>query len=402
MTYREALAWLYSTQRFGIKLGLQNAERLFAALHATKPSACVIHVAGTNGKGSVCAMIDSIARAAGYGSGLYTSPHLITFRERIRIGGEMINEQAVADGLERIRQLTASWNPHPTFFEITTALALLYFQGHDLDVVVLETGLGGRLDATNAVGSNLAVITPISFDHQQWLGDTIEKIASEKAGIIKHERPVISAMQIPESEQVIRRRAMEMKAQLTMVRDRYLASRIGLAGAHQQHNAAVAAAATRAALAADRNAITAGLRDVRWPARFQHWDERTVIDGAHNPHAMIALRETWQASGSRAATVILGILRDKDAESICSILQPLAERVFLCPFESERAAKPDELALILERLGVDCRIHDNLPAALNEARGLPSPILITGSLHFAGQALAFLSGTPAAYEECAQ
>jgi dihydrofolate synthase/folylpolyglutamate synthase len=166
VNYRDALAWLYGLQLFGIKLGLENIWRLIDALHVDLGEARVIHVAGTNGKGSVCAMIDSIARAQGCRSGLFTSPHLISFRERIRVNGEMISEDTVASGLTEIRDLVASWDPHPTFFEITTALALQYFANAKIDVVVLETGLGGRLDATNAIYSNVAVITPIDLDHQ--------------------------------------------------------------------------------------------------------------------------------------------------------------------------------------------------------------------------------------------
>src|SRR2546422_10261543 len=151
LTYKEALAWLYSLQRFGIKLGLENIRRLLAELHVDLRGTRVIHVAGTNGKGSVCAMIDSICRAQGHRTGLFTSPHLITFRERIRMNGEMISENAVANGLTTIRHLVADWDPHPTFFEVTTALALEYFSEVKIDVVILETGIGGRLDATNAV-----------------------------------------------------------------------------------------------------------------------------------------------------------------------------------------------------------------------------------------------------------
>ena len=168
MNYREALAWLYATQRFGIKLGLENIERLLAALPGsgvgiTAAPCKVIHVAGTNGKGSVCAMIDAIARAAGYRTGLFTSPHLVSFRERIRVDGEKISEDEVAGGLTEIRELIRSWDPHPTFFEIATALALQHFQKTRCEILVLETGMGGRLDATNAVQSSVSVITPNRF-----------------------------------------------------------------------------------------------------------------------------------------------------------------------------------------------------------------------------------------------
>src|SRR5437899_2654973 len=200
LPYKEALAWLYGLQRFGIKLGLENIRRLVAELHVDLRGTRVIHVAGTNGKGSVCAMIDSICRAQGHRTGLFTSPHLITFRERIRMNGEMISENAVANGLTTIRHLVADWDPHPTFFEVTTALALEYFSEVKIDVVILETGIGGRLDATNAVQSDVSVITPIDFDHEQWLGNTLPEIASEKAGIMKARVPVVSTPQRPEAE----------------------------------------------------------------------------------------------------------------------------------------------------------------------------------------------------------
>ena len=199
MTYKEALAWLYSLQRFGIKLGLENIRRLIAELDVDLRNARVIHVAGTNGKGSVCAMIDSICRAAKYRTGLFTSPHLVSFRERIRMNGEMISESDAAAGLTNIRRLVRDWDPHPTFFEVTTALALKHFGDARIDIVILETGLGGRFDATNAVQSNVSALTPIAFDHEKWLGDSIEKIASEKAGIIKPKTPVVVAPQLPEA-----------------------------------------------------------------------------------------------------------------------------------------------------------------------------------------------------------
>ena len=209
LSYKQALAWLYGLQRFGIKLGLENIQRLLDELgrgERTRPRVLlpaarrkialppkVIHVAGTNGKGSVCAMIDSICRAQGYRTGLFISPHLVTFRERIRVNGEMISEDAVADGLTIIRDLVADWDPHPTFFEVTTALALKYFGDAKIEIAIFETGLGGRLDATNAVQSDVSVITPIGLDHEEWLGHTLAEIAGEKAGIIKPGVPVVSA-----------------------------------------------------------------------------------------------------------------------------------------------------------------------------------------------------------------
>lgn len=417
LSYKEALAWLYSLQRFGIKLGLENIRRLIAALtrtgafpvaHGGSEAAApwkIIHVAGTNGKGSVCAMIDAICREK-YRTGMFTSPHLVTFRERIRVNGEMISEDAVAHGLTTIRSLVASWEPHPTFFEITTALALKYFSEAKIDIVILETGLGGRLDATNAVQSNLAVITPIALDHQKWLGDSIEKIASEKAGIIKPNGPVVSAPQQKEAEEVLRKRAAECEAPLQFVTEPYDRSPIALRGDYQKQNAALAIASLRAAkIDIDDAAIARGLLSVEWPARFQLWDKRTIIDGAHNPAAAQILAQTWRETfGEKRATLILAILSDKDLKQICEALVPISDYVLLPKIRSERAVEPDELAKILASTtpSLPYPITSSIAEALDQARVRPNPILLTGSLHFAGEALAHLQGEPAAFEECAQ
>ena len=418
MKYTEALAWLYSLQRFGIKLGLENIRRLIAELDVDLANARVIHVAGTNGKGSVCAMIDSICRAQKYRTGLFISPHLVTFRERIRIDGEMISENEVAAGLTNIRKLVADWEPHPTFFEIATALALKYFSETKTNIVILETGLGGRLDATNAVQSNVAVITPIALDHEKWLGDSLEKIANEKAGIIKAQTPGISGPQLPEAERVIRGRATECEAPLQFVTETYDKSPIALRGEHQKLNAAIAIAAIKA-LKLDRlkrsslagqgididSAIGRGLATVDWPGRFQCWDKQTVIDGAHNPAAARILTQTWrEIFGDERATLILAILADKDLRGICEALAPIADLVLLPKIRSERAAPPEELAKILSTIAppLPYSITSSVAEALELAHARPNPILLTGSLHFAGEALAHLRGEPAAFEECAQ
>ena len=423
MNYEEALTWLYSLQRFGIKLGLENIQRLIAELHVdlatgrVRPDGGlaggrVIHVAGTNGKGSVCAMIDSICRAQKYRTGLFTSPHLVTFRERIRVNGEMIAKDAVASDLTSICSLVASWDPYPTFFEIATALALKFFSEVKIDIVILETGMGGRLDATNAVQSNVSVITPIDLDHQQWLGDSLKKIAFEKAGIIKSEIPVVSALQKKEVAVVVQKRAAECGAPIEFVTAPHEQDPIALIGAQQKLNAALAIAAIRAAkIDIDDSAIAHGLATIDWPARFQKWDERTIIDGAHNPAAAQILAETWRENfGDQRATLILAVLSDKDLLGICEALAPIADSVLLPKIRSERAATPEELAKVLSantpslqnaspaRTSVTPSVAD----ALDQARAKTNPILITGSLHFAGEALAYLRGEPAAFEECAQ
>jgi dihydrofolate synthase/folylpolyglutamate synthase len=452
MTYKQALVWLYGLQRFGIKLGLENTRRLLdecsGRISAKRPATPtgaytpkVIHVAGTNGKGSVCAMIDSICRAQGYRTGLFISPHLVTFRERIRVNGEMMPEDAVAAGLTMIRDLVADWDPHPTFFEVTTALALKHFSDpagrgakrdsklpsssplpsrrgerinvrgdspdrDKLDVVILETGIGGRLDATNAIQSDVSVITQIEFDHKEWLGNTLAEIATEKAGIIKSGVPVVCAPQRPEAEKVIRARAADCETPLQFVTRSYDGSPIALPGHHQKQNAAVTTAALRAArIDVDNSTIARGLATIDWPARFQKWDEHTIIDGAHNPGAARALAETWrEIFGDQRATLILAVLSDKDLGGICEALAPIADSVLLPRIRSERATAPEILAKVLATTTppVPSFITPSVSEALDRARAKPNPILITGSLHFAGEVLAHLRGEPAAFEECAQ
>jgi dihydrofolate synthase/folylpolyglutamate synthase len=410
INYREALAWLYSLQRFGIKLGLENIERLLnelsksAILQATP--AKVIHVAGTNGKGSVCAMMDSICRAQGYRTGLFTSPHLVTFRERIRVDGDMISKDSVANGLTTIRDLVTTWDPHPTFFEVITALALMDFSDTKVEIAILETGLGGRLDATNAVQSDVSVLTPIDFDHEKWLGKTISEIATEKAGIIKARVPVVCAFQQPEAEEVIRARATKCGAPIQFVTEQYDKTPIALDGSHQKENAALAIAALRAAnVDVGDSAIARGLACIEWPARFQRWDERIIIDGAHNPAAMRTLAETWrEVFGNRLATLVLAILSDKNLRGICEALAPISELVLLPKIRSERAADPKMLAQIFSTItpSLPYSTTPSIPRALKLAQAKSNPILITGSLHFAGEVLAHLHGDPAAFEECAQ
>jgi dihydrofolate synthase/folylpolyglutamate synthase len=359
-------------------------------------------------------MIDSILRAQGYRTGLFTSPHLVTFRERIRVNGEMISEEAVANGLMAIRDLVHKWDPHPTFFEIATALALKHFSDAKIDIAILETGLGGRLDATNAIQSDVSVITSIDFDHEKWLGQSLREIASEKAGIIKPNVPVVCGPQRPEAEEVIRARAAECGAPLQFVSDSYEKTPVGLSGEYQKQNAALAIAALRAAKACpersrridiDDLSIARGLSSLDWPARFQRWDDRVVIDGAHNPGAARVLAQTWRESfGDQRASLILAILSDKDLRGICEALAPSADYVFLPKIRSERATPPDALAKVLSVIApsLPYSVTQSIAGAIALAHARPNPILLTGSLHFAGEALAYLRGDPAAFEECAQ
>ncbi len=219
-TYQEAIAWLYSTQLFGIKLGLDSPRRLLREYLAFPPRRTrVIHVAGTNGKGSVCALVDSVARATGLRTGLFTSPHLVDYRERVRVSGAEIPEEDTLRHLTALRALVAGWDHHPTFFELTLALALKRFAEQSCELIILETGMGGRLDATSAVPADITVLTPIDLDHQQWLGDSLAEIAAEKAAIIRPGKPVISAAQHPAARTVVAEIANERRAPLEFLDD---------------------------------------------------------------------------------------------------------------------------------------------------------------------------------------
>ncbi len=398
MTYREAVAWLYGQQLHGIRLGLETMERLCAGLHIPLSPAegapVFLHVAGTNGKGSVCAMLDAILRAGGVRTGLYTSPHLVTFRERIRLDGEMISERDVADGLSVVCELIEAWEPRPTFFEIVTALALRWLAEQRAQVVVLETGLGGKLDATNVVTPGVSVLTPIGFDHQTYLGDTLAAIAGEKAGIIKPEVPVVSAPQSGEVEVVFRTTAAAQGCELTFVAGSLADARVGLSGSHQARNAALALAALDAArIPVPAAAIAAGLATVEWPGRFQRVGARIVLDGAHNPAAAAALARTWrEVFGERKATLILGVMRDKDVRGVCAALAPIAARVLAVRVDNARSCTAEELAAIASAAIAGASIEPAacLGAALTVAEAHPEPILIAGSLFLVGEALVAL------------
>jgi dihydrofolate synthase / folylpolyglutamate synthase len=395
MIYDEAVAWLYASQIHGIKLGLENIQRLAAALgiRAQGPDApTFLHTAGTNGKGSVCAMLDACCRAAGLSCGLFTSPHLVTFRERIMLNGAMIPEEDVAAGLTKIRALTAGWDHAATFFEITTALALEWFQRHGAQVAVLETGMGGRLDATNLVTPSVSIITPIALDHQQWLGDTLAQIALEKAGIIKAGIPVVSAAQPEEAARVLTEVAAERKASLEFMSAPLEGFEIRLAGDHQAWNAALAVRAlSLAGLQLPDSALHSGLRQVEWPGRFQSIADRFVLDGAHNPAAAERLAATWRAvHGEKRATLVLGILRDKDVHGICQALLPIAGRILAVPVQSPRSATPQEICKVIGKLAPrqECIAVRDLPAAIRIASSMERRTLIAGSLFLVGEALA--------------
>jgi dihydrofolate synthase/folylpolyglutamate synthase len=402
VNYNEAMAWLYASQLHGIKLGLENIQRLAEALNfnVSGPRAPkFLHVAGTNGKGSVCAMLDACCRAAGLRTGLFTSPHLITFRERIRLDGGMISEADVAEGLTKIRELTVEWDHAPTFFEITTALALAWFQQRGAEVVVLETGMGGRLDATNIVSPAVCALTPIDFDHQQYLGESLTEIAREKAGIMKPGIPAVSAPQAEEVRAVFDAVANERGVQVQYIDAPLKGVELALVGSHQPWNAALAAKTlSLAGLPVSEEAIARGLREVSWPGRFQQVHPRFIVDGAHNPAAAHRLAQTWrEVYGDKRASLILGILRDKDMRGIFEALLPIAGRILTVPVANPRSATPQEIAKVIGQVAPrqECIAVRDLPAAVRIAQSMERRTLITGSLFLAGEALAFFEAQPA-------
>jgi dihydrofolate synthase / folylpolyglutamate synthase len=397
---KAALDWLYGTQLFGMKLGLENTRKLLTALDLPAHGQRIIHVAGTNGKGSVCTFMHTILKEAGINAGLFTSPHLIQFRERIRDAERLISSAELCAGITMIRELTLDWEPHPTFFEIALAIALDWYRQRDLPWVILETGMGGRLDATNAITPAVSVITPIGFDHMQSLGNTLTAIAGEKAGIIKPGVPVVSAPQEPEALEVIRRVAAERGSPLT-VTEAPLKYELGLIGEHQGWNAAVAVAALRGAgLDLSEVVLREGLRKTEWPARFQRLDERTILDGAHNAPAAKVLVAAWrQQFGDEEATLIFGASTGKDTSAVLQALLPIAKRWIFTGFRSHRAVPTSTVASQLAHLMPHAQPSEvleakNISEAVDIAARFPERRLITGSLYFAGEVLAHRHAMP--------
>lgn len=396
--YSVAIDWLFATQNRGVKLGLDNVRRLLANLGNPQDDLRFVHVAGTNGKGSVCAMIDSICRAGGVRTGLFTSPHLVRFNERIQINGRPIEDADVVRGIQRIRAQIDE-DCHPTFFEITTAIAFDYFRSHGVDLVVLETGLGGRLDATNVVHPLVSVLTSIDMDHQKWLGNTLGEIAAEKAGIIKPGVPVVSGPQFGEVRTVLEQIATASSAPLSYAETPVEGLFIGLAGSHQRLNAAIAVKAIQEArIPMDPQSLKEGLANVYWPGRFQRVTERIVLDGAHNPAATKCVVETWrECGGPQKATIIFGGLLDKDLQGMIAILSTLAARFLIVPIRSQRAASPAEIGPFVPQHLSATRCA-SAREALELALRFKEQILVTGSLFLVGETLAILDSTPSVFQ----
>jgi dihydrofolate synthase/folylpolyglutamate synthase len=399
VTYAEAIQFLHSLQLFGASFGLETTFRLAELAGNPQNKLRFIHVAGTNGKGSTCAMLESIYRAAGLRVGLYTSPHLVSFRERIQINRALISEDDVVRLVSEARRWLEKFpaNSHPTLFEVVTVMALRYFVERECDLVIWETGLGGRLDATNIVVPLASVITNVQFDHEKWLGNTIEEIAREKAGIIKPRVPVVTAAEGAALE-VIRETSQRLLAPLHIVSDAKKRHVVGLRGEHQRANAAVAVATVEAltgTIAVTDAAIDKGLASVDWPARFQviHRGPQTIIlDGAHNPAGIDALAATLRAEGhGRPLTFVLGMLEDKNWQRVCETLAPLAAKLLLVPVASQRSALPEKLASVCLAANPSAKIF--VKNSLTEAFAATKDdnfVVVTGSLYLVGEAMELL------------
>jgi dihydrofolate synthase/folylpolyglutamate synthase len=337
-------------------------------------------------------------KVAGINAGLFTSPHLIHFGERIRDAERLISPEEIESGIARLRDLVRDWDPHPTFFELAFALALDWFAQRGLEWIVLETVLGGRLDATNAITPVVSVITPIGWDHMQILGDTLAKIASEKAGIIKAGVPFVTQTQDQEALDVLLTTAREKAAPLTLITEPCELP-LGLAGPHQRWNAALALAALHAAgLDLPPSVLETGLKQVEWPARFQRLRPDVILDGAHNLDAARVLAQTWREQfPNQKATIVFGAVAGKDITAVLHELAPLAAAWHFTHFDSPRAMTAEELKSMLGISDLSVFCHPNLTAALEASRN-DSPRLIAGSLYLAGEVLAAFRSERGSYQ----
>jgi len=412
MTYTEAIDLLHGLRLFGARPGLDTTRRLAGLVNSPQHGLRFIHVAGTNGKGSTCAMLESIYRAAGLRVGLFTSPHLVSFTERIQVNRQPISENEVAAFVREIQPFLKQFpaETHPTLFEVVTVMALRHFAAQQCDLVIWETGLGGRLDATNIVTPLASVITNIGLEHQQWLGDTFDKIAAEKAGIIKPRVPVITAAEPGRGLEVIANVAQQMDSLLTAIdlndaRGALLdAARLPLLGEHQRLNAAVAIATVRAVgtqIPVAQEAILAGLSRVQWPGRMQLAStlggQTVLLDGAHNIPSAEALAAAFRQQFPTAQpAMIFGVLADKDWRPLAETLAPLARRILLVPVNSERTLPPFELLPACRSANPSATVEvcASLSDALARSKAEPF-LLITGSLYLIGEAMERLQLLPA-------
>ena len=413
MTGQEAIAYIHSRNWEKHAPGLCRIRELMEKLGNPQKELKFIHVAGTNGKGSTCALLDSVLRSAGYRVGLNTSPYIMTFHERIRVDGEMISDEALAALVERVRPVAESMAEQPTEFELITAIALLYFKERKCDIVVLEVGLGGALDASNVIDvPEAAVIAAMGMDHVALLGPTQADIAREKAGIIKRGGAVVSYGGCLEADEVILRRCAETGAHLTEVDFSALRNvelslngaefdfgarenlRVSLAGAYQVRNAALAVTVLEVLREKgwdiSEEALRRGLESARWAGRFEVLGRNPVflLDGAHNAHGMRAAVESLKTLlPERKPVFVLGVLADKDTETMLDLIAPLAERVFAVRPKSPRAMETEELCRLLAERGVPAvpcpTVEEAVASAVAEA-GETGAVCALGSLYMSG------------------
>ncbi|MCE5244985.1 MAG: bifunctional folylpolyglutamate synthase/dihydrofolate synthase [Desulfobacteraceae bacterium] len=412
--YEKAVSYIYGLQKFGIKFGLNSTRNMLDRLGNPQQSFRSIHIAGTNGKGSTAAMLSSILKEHGFRVGLYTSPHLVRFAERFQVDNREAEPERILAVFQKIRPLLYDREP-PTFFELVTAMAFLYFAEEGVDWAVVEVGMGGRLDATNVILPEVSVITTVSFDHQEYLGNTLPSIAREKAGIIKEGVPVVTGAHQPSVQGVLKTACMRHGSPLYRLGTNFRVRRnpngslhyqglrwqlpdmeIGLIGPHQAQNAATAVATLEVLekygdFVLDREALAGGLASTRWPARLEVLQRQPliVLDGAHNVPGAEALREALKRSFAyRRLHLVLGVMADKDIKGIFRRLLPLAETVIFTQPRYARAASAEELKRIAGPSAHDALVIPDPASAIERARLLAHPedlICITGSLYFAGE-----------------
>jgi len=397
--YAELLARLLPARRFGIVLGLERMRALLDRLGAPdRALGTIVHVGGTNGKGSTVAMIAALARAAGKRVATYTSPHLTSLRERIVIDGALVSEEAIVAAADRV---SAAGGDELTFFEQVTAIAFVAIAAANVEITVVEVGLGGRLDATNVVDAPVAVVTGVALDHEAILGPTLEAIAGEKAGIWKRgQDAIIGASGEPAAVQVLVDAARSVAARVTVIDAAAIEAvpRVGLPGAHQRRNAAAALAVIeRLSISLDAHTRERALATVRHPGRFElfvHGGVRFILDGAHNPHGALALAEALRERDERPL-LIVAVSADKEVAKIAAALAPVTSEVIATRYQQERSLEPAQLAAVFGTLGVPATAAPDLASALELARArVTTAVLIAGSLFLVGEARTLLVGAP--------
>ena len=396
MDYKKILAYLYSLETPEVKLGLGRAQSLLDGMGNPEKRLKCIHVAGTNGKGSVCAMMFYILREAGYKVGMYTSPHLKKFNERIRVDNHFITDKEIVNYFLKIKPYITN----QSFFEITTAMAFLYFKENNIDYAVLEAGLGGRLDATNVVTPLISVITNIGLEHVEFLGNTIEKIASEKAGIIKQNVPAVTGAK-GSALKVIKKIAKQKNAPLTFPGKFDDVNFKHLNGAFQQENKDIALTAIEILRKNDliklnENQIKTGIEKTEWPGRMDFISKNVLIDGAHNPGGFKVLKKELlifkKQRKIRNFIFVVGVQSDKDIKGMFKIINPLVSSIIFTKSDNPKASKPQELLRIFNKINynkkIKTKIINNPKTALDYARKITKKnelIVVTGSIYMIGE-----------------